>query len=87
MPPLKTQRNHSPMDAPSTRSSGSRLSTIEARRNRAGLEGSLDVSGDTLNQHISQQLFVGDIEPERRTSNLRRLRFVMRASDLLVNEQ
>ena len=71
----KGQLSLSPLEAPSVRSSTSRLSALEARKNKAAaLEGSLDVTGEMLNQHISQQLFVGDIGPERKTSNLRRLR-------------
>ncbi|XP_043231991.1 adenylate cyclase type 10-like isoform X1 [Amphibalanus amphitrite] len=72
----KAPHNHSPLEAPSARSSASRLSSLENRK-KGGLEGSLDATGDMLNQHISQQLFVGDIGPERKTSNLRRLRSVI----------
>ena len=73
----KGQLSHSPLEAPSARSSASRLSSLEARKIKGtALEGSLDVTGEMLNQHISQQLFVGDIGPERKTSNLRRLRWV-----------
>ena len=71
----KAQLSRSPLEAPSVRSSASHLSTLETKKNK--VEGSLDVSAETLNQHISQQLFVGDIEPDRKISNLRRLRFEM----------
>ncbi|XP_037073173.1 adenylate cyclase type 10-like [Pollicipes pollicipes] len=70
----------SPNEAYSPQSSTSRLA-VHKMKSRAGYGASPTkdrpvqaLTGEALEQHISQQLFVGDIETERKTSNLRRLR-------------